>query len=459
MRAGADFVRHPVIHPPMDCLPAPQRHRCQHQECLFNIARLRAKRKTITVLLRELMFANDTALCSHSEAELQGTCDAFNNTCYEFGQTISVKKTVAFSTNAPPPHITIHVNETTLINTVEDFRYLGSTASSSGNLNREVGTRIGQAANLFGKLKSRAWDNKYLTIHTKTVELVPGGVHVQVTNDNKLQYLDSLAQYRLAATVKEELEHFLKGLVHGLGALTAILECSLRPFDPTLGALMSLAAHSHSARCSLSQASFFFAILGALTATVLNMYNTIAEVTACMADMALSTRSLHDPTALSALAPRSGQIEVTDRARRERRLNELIPDNLLSIFDENELELLICGTGEYSIADFKQHCKIQGGAWGFEKVLDWFWTIVASFTQEEMARLLQFTTGSSQLPPGGFAELHPRFQICSVPLRGMLPTAHTCFNQLCLPDYDSCEQLHKMLILAITEGSQGFGMA
>ncbi|KAI8484372.1 Apoptosis-resistant E3 ubiquitin protein ligase 1 [Branchiostoma belcheri] len=185
----------------------------------------------------------------------------------------------------------------------------------------------------------------------KTAELVPGGAHMPVTNDNKLRYLDSLAQYRLAATVQEELEYFLKGL------------------------------------------------------------------------------------------------------------NELIPDNLLSIFDENELELLICGTGDYSIADFKQHCEIQGGAWGFEKVLDWFWTIVASFTQEEMARLLQFTTGSSQLPPGGFAELNPRFQICSVPLRGMLPTAHTCFNQLCLPDYDSCEQLHKMLILAITEGSQGFGMA
>ncbi|XP_035684601.1 apoptosis-resistant E3 ubiquitin protein ligase 1-like isoform X1 [Branchiostoma floridae] len=185
----------------------------------------------------------------------------------------------------------------------------------------------------------------------KTVELVPGGAHMQVTNANKLQYLDSLAQYRLAATVQEELEHFLKGL------------------------------------------------------------------------------------------------------------NELIPDNLLSIFDENELELLICGTGDYSIADFKQHCEIQGGAWGFEKVLDWFWTIVASFTQEEVARLLQFTTGSSQLPPGGFAELNPRFQICSVPVRGILPTAHTCFNQLCLPDYDSCEQLHKMLTLAITEGSQGFGMA
>ncbi|KAI8511741.1 hypothetical protein Bbelb_108410 [Branchiostoma belcheri] len=131
---------------------------------LFNIARLRAKSKTITVLLRELMFADDAALCSHREAELQGMCDAFSNTCDKFGQTVSVKKTVAFSTNAPPPHITI--NEATL-NTVEDFRYLGSTASSSGKLTREVDTRIGQAANLFGKLKSRAWDNKYLTIHTK----------------------------------------------------------------------------------------------------------------------------------------------------------------------------------------------------------------------------------------------------------------------------------------------------
>ncbi|KAI8519361.1 hypothetical protein Bbelb_026180 [Branchiostoma belcheri] len=91
-------------------------------------------------------------------------CDSFSSTCNRFGQTISVKKTVAFSTNAPPPHIVI--NESTL-DTVEDFRYLGSVVSSPGNLNREVDSRIGQAANLFGKLKSRAWDNKYLTVHTK----------------------------------------------------------------------------------------------------------------------------------------------------------------------------------------------------------------------------------------------------------------------------------------------------
>lgn len=40
-----------------------------------------------------------------------------------------------------------------------------------------------------------------------------------------------------------------------------------------------------------------------------------------------------------------------------------------------------------------------------------------------------------------------------------LPTAHTCFNQLCLPDYESYEQFERALIIAISEGSEGFGMS
>ena len=83
-------------------------------------------------------------------------------------------------------------------------------------------------------------------------------------------------------------------------------------------------------------------------------------------------------------------------------LNGIIPDNLLSIFDENELELLLCGTGEYSITDFRMHHIANGNSAEFRKVLGWFWTAVSNFNQTEMARLLQFTTGCSQLPPGGF---------------------------------------------------------
>ncbi|XP_034670108.1 apoptosis-resistant E3 ubiquitin protein ligase 1 isoform X1 [Drosophila subobscura] len=139
-------------------------------------------------------------------------------------------------------------------------------------------------------------------------------------------------------------------------------------------------------------------------------------------------------------------------------LNSIIPDNLLSIFDENELELLMCGTGEYSISDFKSHHIANGNSAEFRRVLAWFWAGVSNFSQTEMARLLQFTTGCSQLPPGGFQELNPQFQITAAPTFGNLPTAHTCFNQLCLPDYESYEQFEKSLLLAISEGSEGFGM-
>ena len=32
------------------------------------------------------------------------------------------------------------------------------------------------------------------------------------------------------------------------------------------------------------------------------------------------------------------------------------------------------------------------------------------------------------------------------------------FNQLCLPNYESYEQFEKALLLAIKEGSEGFGL-
>lgn len=46
----------------------------------------------------------------------------------------------------------------------------------------------------------------------KTVELIPNGCKIRVRNATKLQYLDALAQYRLATSIKDEIEAFLKGL-------------------------------------------------------------------------------------------------------------------------------------------------------------------------------------------------------------------------------------------------------
>ena len=38
-----------------------------------------------------------------------------------------------------------------------------------------------------------------------------------------------------------------------------------------------------------------------------------------------------------------------------------------------------------------------------------------------------------------------------------LPSAHTCFNQLDLLEYETKEQLRERLLLAMHEGSEGFG--
>ena len=46
----------------------------------------------------------------------------------------------------------------------------------------------------------------------QVVELVQGGAKVRVRNNTKHQYLDALAQYRLANSQRDEMEHFLKGL-------------------------------------------------------------------------------------------------------------------------------------------------------------------------------------------------------------------------------------------------------
>lgn len=95
----------------------------------------------------------------------------------------------------------------------------------------------------------------------------------------------------------------------------------------------------------------------------------------------------------------------------------------MSTFDQ----LLMCGTSEYDIDQLRNHHRVSGSSREFRKVLDWFWIAVSNFGAEELSRLLQFTTGSSQLPPGGLAELSPQFQISAAPSFGLLPTAHTWY--------------------------------
>lgn len=143
-------------------------------------------------------------------------------------------------------------------------------------------------------------------------------------------------------------------------------------------------------------------------------------------------------------------------------LFEVVGEETLRIFDENELELLICGVPDINIDDWKNNTLYYGYTEG-SKTIGWFWKAVKSFGAVERAKLLQFVTGTSTLPLEGFSHLQGNNEVQKFSIHKIsdkmdsLPTAHTCFNQLVLPEYSSYESLLKCLSLAINECSTGFG--
>ncbi|KAI8810926.1 hypothetical protein BJ742DRAFT_675473 [Cladochytrium replicatum] len=140
--------------------------------------------------------------------------------------------------------------------------------------------------------------------------------------------------------------------------------------------------------------------------------------------------------------------------------HEIIPKDLVSIFNEQELELLISGLPDIDIDDWKNNCEYSNYSQSSPQV-QWFWRAVRSFTQEERAKLIQFATGTSKVPLEGFSHLQgsngvQKFQIHKdFSSASRLPSAHTCFNQIDLPQYESYEQLRQNLLTAISECGTG----
>jgi hypothetical protein len=142
--------------------------------------------------------------------------------------------------------------------------------------------------------------------------------------------------------------------------------------------------------------------------------------------------------------------------------NELVPKRLIRIFNEHELELLVSGVPSIDLDDLKENTEYVSYSLASPQVR-WFWTTIEALDREDHARFLMFVTGTSKVPLEGFKAL--------VGMRGLqkfsihkayggdktLPSAHTCFNQLDLPEYSTEEILREKLLYAIKEGGEGFG--
>ncbi|KAL8694750.1 MAG: hypothetical protein Q9218_000676 [Villophora microphyllina] len=182
------------------------------------------------------------------------------------------------------------------------------------------------------------------------------------------------------------------------------------------------------------------------------------------------------------LKPGGGEIDVTDENKREyvelltewriqRRVeeqfnafvagfNELIPPDLVNVFDERELELLIGGIADIDVADWKKHTDYRGYQES-SQVIQHFWQCIQGWDAEQKSRLLQFATGTSRIPVNGFKDLQGsdgprRFTIEMSGDPKALPKSHTCFNRLDLPPYSDFNTLQQKLTTAVEE-TMGFG--
>ncbi|KAF4518156.1 hypothetical protein B566_EDAN007847 [Ephemera danica] len=137
---------------------------------------------------------------------------------------------------------------------------------------------------------------------------------------------------------------------------------------------------------------------------------------------------------------------------------EVVDPRLVSVFDARELELVIAGTAEIDLADWRKNTEYRSGYHDNHPVIQWFWQAIERFSNEQRLRLLQFVTGTSSIPYEGFAALRgstgPRkFCIEKWGKPNSLPRAHTCFNRLDLPPYPTPEILYEKLLLAVEETS------
>ena len=117
-----------------------------------------------------------------------------------------------------------------------------------------------------------------------------------------------------------------------------------------------------------------------------------------------------------------------------RGFHDIVPAELVSIFSEQELELLISGLPDINVDDWKNNTEYHNYTAASPQI-QWFWRAVRTFEKEEQAKLLQFVTGTSKVPLNGFKELEgmngfSKFNIHrDYGSKDRLPSSHTCFNR------------------------------
>mmetsp|Transcript_67165 Transcript_67165/g.160858 ORF Transcript_67165/g.160858 Transcript_67165/m.160858 type:complete len:760 (+) Transcript_67165:92-2371(+) len=137
--------------------------------------------------------------------------------------------------------------------------------------------------------------------------------------------------------------------------------------------------------------------------------------------------------------------------------DQCIGDTLFrQLFGPDELELVICGQLELDFDALQSVTQYQDGYTQKSPIVSWFWEVVKALDASSQRNFLMFCTGCDRAPVGGLGKL-PFIISRGGPDSNLLPSVHTCFNHMLLPEYSSKEKLERLLTIAI-QNCTGFGL-
>ena len=117
---------------------------------LLNVVQLKAKSKTLTKVVREMLFVVDGALVAHSVEDVQSLEEEFVRAVSPFGLNINIKKTEYLYRQSSSYQC--HYQKKRLYRTisqVQDFQVPRSTVSKNTRLSDEFPLRIGMVSAVF----------------------------------------------------------------------------------------------------------------------------------------------------------------------------------------------------------------------------------------------------------------------------------------------------------------------
>jgi E3 ubiquitin-protein ligase TRIP12 len=219
------------------------------------------------------------------------------------------------------------------------------------------------------------------------------------------------------------------------------------------------------------------------------------ELRAGGVDMIVGSDNLRDYVDAVVDATLGSGVQVQIAAFREG-FTSVFPLEALQPFYEDEVEAMLCGTGEeWTVTGLEGVIKFDHGYTVQSAPARALLEVLASLGLVDQRRFLRFVTGTPRLPPGGLAALQPRLTVVrklshvpsvtteallsvsaggdslgaapgSLPLQaprnpadGDLPSVMTCANYIKLPPYSSKEVLRERLLFAVREGQGSFDLS